>query len=784
MASCSIENKPKNIPSTLLIKGVEEWNGLLRGGKNLNEASAEAYVKHIQGKMEFVEWVDFLNSRLLLTNKEAAKIKNLEQEMSNNYDDVAADLGLEFDKSDNLPERRRKLKAKNTEINNEGGRFQLEKDALDTALSDASKGRSEELDLVKARAITLGREGKKVFSHSSADLPLLIDLLIPTSVDGKNYKKGIEQKKKILDAIEGIWNDVHRISVKKGISVSKKVKDSSERSGIKLDNLYTTSTLVPISGLSEKFYTEDIAVQTYLLFKSGQPVSGIPEADITALIDAVEASPTRLKKFSDELFEHTDGWFLEFEGWNSYSVKGAIDRYYSQTYVKNLLKEHGWTQARKEIFGEDTFNKIRATYKNGDDIVQSITSVLNGMQSGRSFESDSGREIVKFLSAFTALPIGGNIFIGIKQLSSFLNFVEVNGPNSLGNFMAAFASGRFLEVAKDLAKSDYAKNRLGTAGYDINLGLLTEDGRVTNSAMKNFLLDLRTQAIDLSYKPVSYGDLGAILIGGPAYIINYQNFYMSEEGGGLEEKAAYDKAFLKMTENAETTQQSRLPTRVSAEQRSLLGKIILPYKTFQQQAVRKARTEYRNLKRLGKDATLEQKKKALANILYYRAVSPIMFSLLTSAAFAGIFDDEDDEKKRKWAIDSLKSMIEFNLVGYGIWGAITAIALKVLEEAYDQLEEEQVNSGKLIKEIIGIAPGVSVGLRQFDRFAWEAKGKNPDKIEMSILAAETAVQIPLYNLYNYIKNYQYLVKGDASNVEKASLILGVKPYTLGLKELK
>lgn len=292
---------------------------------------------------------------------------------------------------------------------------------------------------------------------------------------------------------------------------------------------------------------------------------------------------------------------------------------------------------------------------------------------------------------------------------------------------------------------------------------------------------MRRQAVDLAYKPVSYGDIGAIVIGGAAYIINYQKHYMETEG--LSEEAAFDKAFEKMQDNAETTQQSRLATKISAEQRSLTGKLLLPFKTFQQQAVRKARAEYRHLKRLGEEATFEDKKKALANIIYYRAISPAIFSLLTQAVFAGISDD-DDENKKKWAEETLKSMIEFNLVGYGIQGAIAAIGLKVLDEIYDQMEADKPNSGKIVKIALGLVPAVSIGQRQIDRIAWEARKKNPDRIELAVLGVETATQIPLYNIYNYLYNYRYMVQKDVDNVERASLVLGVSPHALGIKEIE
>ena len=626
----------------------------------------------------------------------------------------------------------------------------------------------------------MGQDGKKVLHHASADIALLVDLLIPLKDSkGNSYKRGNELKKKILNVIEGIWNDAHRVSIKKGTEVSERISEIAKETGINFSNLTQNKTDVAVSGIENRFYTQDEAVQAYIFDKGGQEVSGIPSADLQAVIDYVN-NDINLKKYADGVFSATGGAIQVSEGWRGYSLQGAIGKFYSETYKKQLLEEYGWTEARKELFGPDTFNKIRATYTNGDKVIKSIDSVLNGMYTGLSYDSEGGKEVARALAAFNALPIGGNIYIGVKQLSSFLNFVETQGPNTLGAFGAALASPEYREIFKRIRQSDYAKNRLGSAAYDLDFGLLWENGKVSNSGIRNFMMDLRRQAIDVAYKPVSWGDMGAILIGGSAYVLNYQKKFMEE---GLSKEEAFEKAFQKMQDNAETTQQSKLATKVSAEQRSLTGKLLLPFKTFQQQAVRHARAEYRHVKRLGKDATFEDKKKALANILYYRAVSPAIFSLLTNAVFAGLADD-DDEQKKKWAEDTLKSIIEFNLVGYGIQGAIAAIGLKLLEEMYDQLEAESFNSGKLLKISLGLQPGTSIFADRLNRIGWEARKKNPDKLEIASLASEIVTQIPTYNLYNYISNMRLVARDDVDAVEKFSLLLGVKPHTLGIKERK
>ena len=808
--SCSIDNRPKNVPFSVLRKGIAGWSSLIKEGKSLDDATALSFIESIKDNgMEFIEWVDFLNERLLISDAQAKLTKQVDLLTYSNLESAGKSLGVEVNKSDNIQDNKKKLKDKNKEVNNNPERFNEAKDSIDEALSVASKGISQEKDLDASRARALGQVGGKVLHHASADIALLVDLIIPLKdASGKNFKKGNALKKKILDVIEGIWNDAHRVSIKKGNEVALRISQVAKDTGISMSKIVRTKTDVPVSGIEGRFYTQDQAVQAYVFTKGGQTVTGIPPKDLQAIIDYVENSP-ELTKYADGVYDATDGDIQATDNWQQLTLQGAINRHYGQEYKKQLLEEYGWNQARAELFGEDTFNKIRATYRNGDKVVKSIKSVLDGMQTGLTYDSEGGKDIAKVLAAFNALPIGGNIYIGIKQLSSFLNFVEVQGANTLGAFGAAMASSEYRDIFKRIRTSAYAKDRLGSAAYDIDFGLLLEEGKVSNSGIKNFMLDLRRQAIDVAYKPVSFGDMGAILIGGSAYVLNYQNSFIDQHKDGTSKftdselsaakvswekandgkptkddiikEAGFQKAFLKMQGNAETTQQSKLATKISAEQRSLTGKLLLPFKTFQQQAIRHARSEYRRIKRLGDDATFEDKKKALANILYYRAVSPAIFSLLTNAVFAGMMDD-DDEQKKKWAEDTLRSIIEFNLVGYGVQGAIAAIGLKLLEEIYDQLEAEKPNSGKIIKTTLGLVPAASIFARQIDRIGWEARGQNPDKLEIAILSTEIATQIPLYNLYNYVNNLRLIARQDVDAMESASLILGVKPYTLGIKE--
>ena len=89
--------------------------------------------------------------------------------------------------------------------------------------------------------------------------------------------------------------------------------------------------------------------------------------------------------------------------------------------------------------------------------------------------------------------------------------------------------------------------------------------------------------VKLGFMPTTMSDSFAIAIGGASYYRNKVNNYIKE---GLTKTEAEKKAFLDFQEIAEETQQSSRPDRVSNQQASPLGRLVLAFANTPMQMAR------------------------------------------------------------------------------------------------------------------------------------------------------------------------------------------------------
>lgn len=617
------------------------------------------------------------------------------------------------------------------------------------------------------------KKGKRIWGHAATDIEGIFDRIVSKT------KSGVAQMDWIRKTIIAPFIDADRVSSRIAINISDKMKKASKDTGIKFRKLYKKKV---------GKHNEETAVLAYLNVKHNKTkqFEGISEGNVQELADYVNNNP-KLKQYADLLYEATgDNWIpldaLESGKWLDYGIAGAIEQFvkYKQ---REALRIGGWYATVDNLLDDAFYENLTESIPNGNRVGKSLRSVVQGMKTGSTFDEgigDVGKAFIKVASAFTALPIGFNISIGIKQLTSQLNYVEVNGPNNLAAAAGAVLNVKeFIQTVKEIWNSPYGQERLGSKAFDADFGLLTEEGKISTKGIVRFLSDLRRQAIDIGYTPVSWGDLGAIVLGGAPFVMNYTKHFMKE---GLSREEARKKAFELMEENSESTQQSKKSHKLSAEQRSAWGKLTLAFKTFQQQAIRKSEKELRHLKRLGKSATLDDKTSAIGNILFYRVLSPALFSLATDAILVALFDDEEEEVDKDFAVSTLRSILEFNAVGKGKWGAIAVVVSRIAEEIYDQVNEGRADSGDIIREASQIIPGASIAGKSLNRLEWALNRSEIDIAEVAAAVTELGVQIPVANLRQYIKNWKFLLERDLSLVKDAHLALGWKSYNLGLKE--
>ena len=157
-------------------------------------------------------------------------------------------------------------------------------------------------------------------------------------------------------------------------------------------------------------------------------------------------------------------------------------------------------------------------------------------------------------------------------------------------------------------------------------------------------------------------------MGGASFYRNRLKRYMKE---GMTEQEAADKAFLDFQEVAEETQQSSRPDRISMQQASGIGRVILAFANTPMQYARLTKKAALDLANRRGDW-----KTNLSKLMYYSTIQNIIFSSLQSAMFALMFTDEEEEETKKRYYRVANSTADSLLRGIGFGGAAVATGKK------------------------------------------------------------------------------------------------------------
>ena len=106
----------------------------------------------------------------------------------------------------------------------------------------------------------------------------------------------------------------------------------------------------------------------------------------------------------------------------------------------------------------------------------------------------------------------------------------------------------------------------------------------------------------------------------------------------MSEADAKKQAMLEWRETAEISQQSSDPSKISAQQASDLGRVILAFANTPMQYARIQKRAVQDLINGRGDA-----KTNISKIMYYGAIQNIIFGSLQQALFRFMFDDDEEE---------------------------------------------------------------------------------------------------------------------------------------------
>ena len=524
-------------------------------------------------------------------------------------------------------------------------------------------------------------------------------------------------------------------------------------------------------------FTKEQAVRVYLFNKAGFDVPGISKTDLNELLDLVNSDGV-LKAFGDQIFNITkgDGYAKPGESWLVGTITTDLIDVLNTVKRAKYLEQSGYTANVELIFSKENLNKLEAAY--GSKYREAMENILNRMKSGKNRIFSGNRlsnRVLDYINNSTGAIMFFNTRSAVLQTISAINFLNwsFNNPIKAG---AAFANQP--QYWKDfvlLINSDYLVDRRNGLKLNINESEIADAAATSKNKAKaaiNYILQK-------GFLPTQFADSFAIAAGGATFYRNRINDLIKNEE--IEEVEAKKQAMLEWRETAEISQQSSDPSKISAQQASDLGRVILAFANTPMQYARIQKRALQDLVKGRGDA-----KTHVSKIIYYAVVQNLIFNALQSALFGlGFGDDEDDEKKEKMYLRTANGMLDSQLRGLGLAGATVAVIKNFLTDIYERSGRSRPEYVDSIYKLLQISPPISSKISKIRGAAWQFDSKkrrqeifekgfsidNP-AYEASAKVISATANIPLDRVYSKVDNISGAMSEDAETWQTIAMLAG------------
>ena len=607
-------------------------------------------------------------------------------------------------------------------------------------------------------------------------------------------EKGTRQQKWFIENLIAPYNKAEQALISAKIAVAsdfaalKKKFPSLSMKGVKK---FISNPLSQDVGY--KSFNKSQAVRVYLWNKQGMDIPGMSKADIDGLVAAVEADQ-ELNIFADELqlIQKSEQYPAPKANWIAGDIKSDIISSLDNTFRSELLTE--WKENKDIIFSEKNMNKLQKAF--GSKYVEAIRDALKRMESGTNRPTYTGsgsrqvNEMMDWMNGSVAVAMFLNMRSGSLQMLSNVNFINW-GDNNIYAAAKAFMSKDYVPTVIKLMNSDYLVNRRD--GLKINVN----EAELAAAANKGGFKGMLAYLLDKGFVLTRIFDSLAIATGGATFYINrvksLQNRVNPETGKKYTVQEAEVKAFDDFYAIAEETQQSSNPSKISSQQASLFGRLILSYQNVTMQYNRKAKKMLLDLVKRRRRPGMTQRESDLSNlsgVIYYVAVQNLIFNSLQQALFALMFEDEE-EKDRDKVADTINSMMDSLLFGLGFGGAIISTVKNVARELKFQSERKTPEYEEAVFNLFDVSPvldqkirNIRTGLRTFSWNMKEIKNRgwsleNPAYLAISqIISAFT--NIPIDRALRKYNNISQAFDEETRTFESIALIMGWNGWNFGL----
>ncbi len=644
-------------------------------------------------------------------------------------------------------------------------------DQVVNEMIEDSTGIGAEKTYSKARAQTVGaKKGRfSFFTTPSAEdfLGLMYNLL------GKG-KKGDAQLKFIKDNLIDPYNKAELLVTRAKVQAAKDFR------ALKSNLKSLPKSLSKQTGIGG--FTFSHAVRVAAWTRQGLTVPGLSKRDLKELNDFVN-NDAELNTFVDELIKIQKGkpYPAPTKDWLGGNITSDILNDINKVNRKEYLQE--WQENVDIIFSEKNMNKLEAAF--GPRYVEALRDQLRRMKSG-SNRPIGGSRVVNQLLDWLNNSVGAIMFLNTRsavlQTLSAVNFIGV-GNNGVINAAKAFANQKqFWKDFMTLMNSPYLVERRNGLKINVSESEIADAVAESSNKAKSVLGLLLNKGFVLT----RFADSFAIAVGGSAFYRNQLQSYLDQ---GMDQKLAEQKAFEDFYEIAEKNQQSSNPSKISQQQASGAGRVILAFANTPMQYARIIKRSTQDLINGRGDAL-----KHVGTIAFYGVVQNLVFNALQNALFALGFgeDDEEDDKEKEEKMGRIANgMADSLLSGLGIQGkAVLALKNSLITLAKES-NKESPKFVKAVYDLFDFSPPLDSKFRKLrssaNTFTWERKNiieKGFSLDNPAYLATAQVISgltnLPLDRAVSKMNNIRGIMSEQSERWQKVALALGWSTWDLGL----
>jgi hypothetical protein len=645
---------------------------------------------------------------------------------------------------------------------------------FDKIMNDIIEGKTgikSEAEFSKARAQTVGaKKGKFSFftTPSAEDFKGLLYRLL-----GKG-KVGDAQLQFFQDNLINPYNRAEQAVTRAKISVANDFK--------KLKNSLKTlpKSLSKQTGVGG--FTFGQAARVAVWTRQGMEVPGLSKRDAKELNDFVDNNP-ELNVFADELILIQKGkpYPAPGQNWLAGNITSDIVNEINKVNRKEYMQE--FNENLDIILSDKVMNKLEAAY--GPRYVEALRDQIRRMKSGSNRPVGNSR-IVDQLLNWLNNSVGAIMFLNTRsavlQTISAVNFVNFGNNNLIAAGRALLNQKQYWKDFMTLMNSPYLVERRDGLKINVSESEIADAVSESSNKPKAFLNLLLSKGFVLT----RIADSFAIAAGGATFYRNQVKAYVKS---GMDQAAAEKQAFDDFYAIAEESQQSSNPSKISQQQASGAGRVILAFANTPMQYARIIKRSSQDLINGRGDW-----KTNVSKIVYYSAIQNLIFNALSNALFAAAFDEEGEEEEENDKTGRIANgMADSLLRGLGIQGAAVAAIKDALFTIYEEANKEKgaPEFRKAINDLFGFSPPLDSKIRKLNSglntLSWEREKmkqegyniNNPAYLAYAQIIA-SLTNLPMDRAIQKINNLRAAASDSSAKWQKVALLMGWSAWDLGL----